>query len=48
MLLFLVSFGSQIFDAFLTSFWTLSILVYFDAISIDFYVVKSFICFNFV
>ena len=43
-LLFLVSFGSQIFDVFLD----LVILVYFNAISIDFYSVKSFICINFV
>ena len=32
------------FDVFLD----LVILVYFNAISIDFYVVKSFICLNFV
>ena len=39
-MLFLVSFGSQIFDVFLD----LVILVYFNAISIDFYAVKCFIC----
>ena len=43
-LLFLVSFGSQIFDVILD----LVILVYFNAISIDYYEVKSFICINFV
>ena len=34
----------RVFDVFLD----LVILVYFNAISIDFYVVKSFICLNFV
>ena len=48
MLLFLVSFGSQIFDTFLKSFFNFVIWVYFDAISIDFYAVKSFLCINFV
>ena len=43
-LLFLVSFGSQIYDVFLD----LVILVYFNAISIDFYSVKSFIRINLV
>ena len=38
----LVSFGSQIFDTYFASFWTV-ILVYFNAISIDFYAIKSFI-----
>ena len=36
-LLFLVSFGSQIFDAFFDVFLDLVILVYFNAIFIDFY-----------
>ena len=39
-LLFLVPFRSQIFDAFLTSFWTLP---YFNAISMDFYAAKCLI-----
>ena len=46
-----VSFGSipksnfwRVFDVFLD----LIIFVYFNAISIDFYVVKSFICINYV
>ena len=34
------------FDAFLTSFLDFVILVYFNAISIDFYAVKIFICIN--
>ena len=47
-LLFLVPFRSQIFDALLTSFWTLVKFALFNAISIDFYAVKSFICINYV
>ena len=47
-MLFLVSFGSQVFDAFLTSFLDFDILVYFNALSIDFYAVKSIICINYV
>ena len=47
-MLFLVSFISQVFDAFLTSFLDFDILVYFNAISVDFYAVKSFICINYV
>ena len=46
MLLFLVSFGSQIFDVF-GVFLEFVILVYYNAISIDFYAVMSFICINF-
>ena len=38
----------KFFDAFFDVFLDLVILVYFNAISIDFYVVKSFICLNFV
>ena len=53
-LLFLVLFGSQIIRK--SNFWRvfdfvfldLVILVYFNAISIDFYSVKSFICINFI
>ena len=41
-------FRSQIFDAFFDVFLDLVILVYFNAISIDFYEVKSFICIIFV
>ena len=41
---YLVSFRSQIFDVFLD----LVIFAYFNAISIDFYEIKSFICINFV
>ena len=44
MLLILISFGSHFFDVFLD----LVVLVYFNALSIDFYAVKSFICINFV
>ena len=43
-LLFLVPFQSQIFDAFLD----LVKFALFNAISVDFYAVKSFICINFV
>ena len=39
-LLYLVPFRSQTFDAFLTSFLDLVILPYLNAISIDFYAVK--------
>ena len=46
-LLFLVPFRSQIFDEFLTFFWTV-IFAYFNAISIDFYVVNCVICIYFV
>ena len=47
-LLLLVPFRSQIFDAFLTSFWTFVILPYFNAISIDIYAVKCLIYIYFV
>ena len=41
-------FYSEVFRAFLTSFWTLSFWMYFNAISIDYYAVKSFICIDVV
>ena len=47
-LLFLVPFQSQIFDAFFEVFLDLVKFALFNAISIDFYAVKSFICINFV
>ena len=45
---FLVPFRSQIFDAFFDVFLDLVIFAYFNAIFIDFYAVKSFICIYFV
>ena len=48
MLLFLVPFRSQIFDAFFYVFLDLVILPYFNAISIDFYEVKCLINIYFV
>ena len=47
-LLFLVPFWSQIFDAFFDVFLDLAIFAYFNAIFIDFYALKSFICIYFV
>ena len=43
-LLFLVPFRSQIFDVFLD----LVKFALFNATSVDFYAIKSFICINFV
>ena len=41
-LLLLVPFQSQTFDVFSTSFWTYTVVIlpYFNAISVDFYAVK--------
>ena len=47
-LLFLVPFRSQIFDAVIDFFFDLVKFALFNAISIDIYAVKSFICINFV
>ena len=47
-LLFLVPFRSQIFDTIFDVFLDLAIFAYFNAIFIDFYAVKSFICIYFV
>ena len=44
MLLFLVPFGSQIFDAVVDFIFDSVVLVYFNAISIDFRAIRSFIC----
>ena len=48
MLLFFVPFRSQIFDAVFDVFLDLVKFALFNAISIDFYALKSFICVNFV
>ena len=47
-LLFLVPFRSQIFLRDFDVFLDLAIFAYFNAIFIDFYAVKSFICIYFV
>ena len=47
-LLFLAPFGIQNFDAFFEVFLDLVILVSFNEISIEFYLVKCFISFDFV